>query len=158
MSVRTGRVRRLGTHGNGHKQVLLHRDGKQYKCFVHALVLEAFVAPRPDGMVCCHNNGDPADNRVENLRWGTASDNMQDSLKHGTHYEAAMQRCIRGHLFTGPNLTTRQDSRAGRKCLACKRAKTRLKAAGKRIRGNEAEMKRLSDSIYAEVMSGQLLL
>jgi hypothetical protein len=29
--------------------------------------LEAFVGPRPPGLVCCHEDGDPANNRVENL-------------------------------------------------------------------------------------------
>jgi len=52
---------------------------------VHQLILETFVGPRPDGMECCHNNGIRTDNRLENLRWGTRSENQQDSIKHGTH-------------------------------------------------------------------------
>jgi hypothetical protein len=50
----------------------------------YALVLEAFVGPRPDGMQGCHNNGDKSDNRLDNLRWDTAKANHADKLAHGT--------------------------------------------------------------------------
>lgn len=53
--------------------------------FVHHLVLEAFVGPRPDGMECCHNDGNASNNRRCNLRWDTHRSNMQDCLRHGTH-------------------------------------------------------------------------
>ena len=43
-------------------------DGNAKMEKVHRLVLEAFVGPNPPGLECCHNNGDPSDNRVENLR------------------------------------------------------------------------------------------
>lgn len=53
-------------------------------CSIHRLVLETFIGPCPDGMECCHNNGDPVDNRLGNLRWDTHFNNVQDSIKHGT--------------------------------------------------------------------------
>jgi hypothetical protein len=53
--------------------------------FVHVLVLESFVEPRPDGMQACHNNGKPEDNRLENLRWDTPSNNVADRKLHGTY-------------------------------------------------------------------------
>jgi hypothetical protein len=52
--------------------------------YVHELVLEAFMGPRPLGMECCHNNGDKTDNRLENLRWDTRSENSNDSFRDGT--------------------------------------------------------------------------
>ena len=60
-------------------------SGKTKLAQVHRLVLEAFVGPCPPGMECCHNNGDRADNRLENLRWDTSSANRHDSIRHGTH-------------------------------------------------------------------------
>ena len=55
------------------------------KCrYIHALVLEAFVGPRPSDFEACHNNGDRTDNRAENLRWDTPSANQNDRAKHGT--------------------------------------------------------------------------
>ena len=32
----------------------------------------------------CHNNGDPCDNRLDNLRWDTPKNNQDDRIKHGT--------------------------------------------------------------------------
>jgi hypothetical protein len=46
------------------------------------MVLEAFVGPCPPGMECRHLNGVPFDNRVENLTWGTASENLADRKRH----------------------------------------------------------------------------
>jgi predicted XRE-type DNA-binding protein len=35
-------------------------------------------------MECRHLDGNPENNRVDNLCWGTRSENAQDSMKHGT--------------------------------------------------------------------------
>jgi transposase-like protein len=51
---------------------------------VHHLVLEAFVGPRPEGMITRHLNGVRDDNRVENLAWGTFQENSDDMRQHGT--------------------------------------------------------------------------
>jgi hypothetical protein len=51
---------------------------------VDRLVLEAFAGPCPEGLECCHNDGDPANNRLENLRWDTRKANVEDSRRHGT--------------------------------------------------------------------------
>lgn len=81
---RVGRgLLRPWTHKSGHLYVGLRRNGKTHKRQVHRLVLETFVGPCPDGMECCHSNGDPSDNRVENLRWDTRSSNVRDIRKHG---------------------------------------------------------------------------
>jgi len=50
------------------------------------LVLTLFVGPRPVGMQVCHfPNKDINDNRLCNLRWGTAKSNQADRLIHGTN-------------------------------------------------------------------------
>lgn len=51
---------------------------------VHSVVLLAFVGPRPDGMQCCHNDGNPKNASLSNLRWDTAHANHADRNKHGT--------------------------------------------------------------------------
>jgi hypothetical protein len=58
--------------------------------YIHRLVLQAFVGPCPDGMVCCHNDGDPANNQVGNLRWDTYQSNSDDMLRHGTRLMGSM--------------------------------------------------------------------
>lgn len=51
--------------------------------YVHALVLEAFVGPRPEGCVARHLNDAPGDDRLENLAWGSRSENSADALRNG---------------------------------------------------------------------------
>lgn len=84
-SFKRGKVRKLkpATQLSGHLQVSLRAVGKTTIMLVHRLVLFAFVGPPTDGMECRHLNGDPKDNRLENLCWGTKSENAQDSLRHG---------------------------------------------------------------------------
>lgn len=50
---------------------------------VHVLVAEAFLGPRPEGMVVCHKNDDKSDARLENLEYGTHSKNKQQAIKNG---------------------------------------------------------------------------
>ena len=57
--------------------------GKNFTRLVHRLILKTFVGPCPDGMECRHLNGNPADNRLRNLCWGTHLENMQDRDLHG---------------------------------------------------------------------------
>lgn len=51
--------------------------------YIHRLVLLAFVGPCPPGMECCHIDGNPINNRLSNLRWGTRRENMEDRVRHG---------------------------------------------------------------------------
>lgn len=53
--------------------------------YVHSLVCAAFHGPRPEGLQCCHNDGNPQNNRPENLRWDTRRANEADRIIHGTH-------------------------------------------------------------------------
>jgi hypothetical protein len=64
--------------------VKLRREGRGCYLHVHTLVLLAFIGPRPKGLECRHLNGDPTDNRLVNLRWGTRSENEADKARHGT--------------------------------------------------------------------------
>jgi len=51
---------------------------------VHRLILETFVGPCPEGMECRHLDGNKLNNHVDNLQWGSRSENVQDAIKHGT--------------------------------------------------------------------------
>ena len=50
----------------------------------HRVVLESFVGKRPEGMQARHVDGNPANNRLSNLCWGTAAENEADKAMHGT--------------------------------------------------------------------------
>jgi hypothetical protein len=58
-----------------------NKKPKQYK--VHKLILETFVGPCPPGMECRHLDGNPLNNRLENLKWGTSQENSDDIKRHG---------------------------------------------------------------------------
>ena len=58
---------------------------KQITVGVAALVLDAFVGPKPTGMEACHNNSNVSDNRLKNLRWDTPKGNHADAVIRGTH-------------------------------------------------------------------------
>lgn len=92
---------------------------------VHTLVLEAFVGPRPEGMLARHLNGDQTDNRRENLQWGTPAENMQDRALHGRTFNSNKTHCKHGHPFDESNTHVPQSgSREGvRVCRACDRDK-----------------------------------
>jgi hypothetical protein len=64
--------------------VALRKSGKTYRVSIHRIVLEAFVGQCPEGMECCHEDGDNSNNRVTNLRWDTHWANGQDTIRHGT--------------------------------------------------------------------------
>jgi hypothetical protein len=101
---------------------LPHPSGnhRRVKCIqVHVLVLEAFVRPRPPGLVACHNDGNRLNNHLSNLRWDTPSENSRDVVRHGTHNEANKTHCKRGHPFDSKN--TYITRRGNRMCRACQR-------------------------------------
>lgn len=72
------------TASRGHHVVTLHQDKNVRRVFVHVLVLTGFVGPCPNGLQCRHLDGNPTNNRVSNLVWGTPYDNQHDRIRHGT--------------------------------------------------------------------------
>lgn len=64
----------------GHLKVVL--SGQKART-IHSLVAEAFLGPRPPGMVTRHLNGVRTDNRAENLAYGTISQNHRDCYEYG---------------------------------------------------------------------------
>ena len=68
----------------GYPHVALRKEGNRFIFRIHILVLLAFIGPCPPGLQCCHNNGNPTKNLLENLRYDTLSNNQLDRRKHGT--------------------------------------------------------------------------
>lgn len=83
---RKGQILRPGRMPQGHQSVVLTRKGGSF-C-VHALVLAAFVGPRPSGMDVRHLDGNPANNTLGNLAYGTRSENCADAVRHGRRLHA----------------------------------------------------------------------
>lgn len=147
-SVTSNRNISLYTMSSGHQQVKLYDAGRVKNWIVSALVLTVFVGPRPEGDYhACHNNGNPQDNRLVNLRWDTRSGNELDKRKHGTHYEVNRTHCPRQHKLEEPNLVKVKLKRGSRECLACNRAKSRMKSK----RWSQFTLQYVSDIAYKEL-------
>ena len=115
---------------HGYLQVSLTRNGKQSKVRVHVLALEAFVGPRPEGALACHRNDQPADNRLENLYWGTKSHNGVDCVRNGANANRNKTHCKQGHEYTPEN--TYISKRGGRFCRACHNRRGRERRQGQK--------------------------
>lgn len=68
---------------DGYPAVTLCCNGKRKERKIHRIVLEAFVGPRPEGMECLHKDGNPRNNCLDNLSWGTRKENGADKVRHG---------------------------------------------------------------------------
>ena len=77
-----GRVLRpAGQKRDPHLRVTLKHGG--YGVLVHRLVAETFLGPCPEGQEVRHLDGDPLNNRVENLAYGTRRENIIDVYRIG---------------------------------------------------------------------------
>ena len=95
-----GRCLRARPRGAGYRAVVLGRKKHKQERYVHDLVLLAFRGTRPTGMQACHENGDPTDNALNNLRWDTPSNNCLEKWKHG--------RMVPHKYISRAKLTSRQ--------------------------------------------------
>ena len=117
VSLKKGRLLRPGPSNYGHLSVVL---GRRQTRMVHDLVLRAFVGCPPTKHECCHNNGAPSDNRLENLRWGTRSENNIDAVQHQRRGKLSANdvRNIRFALSEGERGVGKQLARAYGVCPA----------------------------------------
>jgi hypothetical protein len=121
------RLMRTSTDPAGYPTVQLCQNNAPVKYRVHRLVAEAFYGPRPIGAEVRHLNGVKSDNRSENLRWGSQSENSFDRVRHGTHHWAKQTHCVNGHEFTPENTYHRPSRPRARDCRACHNAHSRAR-------------------------------
>lgn len=91
----------IPSYTNGYAHVSLSKRGVITTHRVHVLVLRAFCGEPPfQGAHGAHNDGDPSNCRLDNLRWATPIENQADVDRHG-------RRC-RGEEVYGAVLTEDQ--------------------------------------------------
>lgn len=86
-TLRRGEWRKLVASPDSNGYLTVKIAGRTRK--VHELILTAFRGSRPPGLECRHLNGNPADNRLRNLRWGTPTQNTTDRHRHGRRHGMA---------------------------------------------------------------------
>ena len=80
---RGGRPLAMEPNAAGRHQVNIQQGGRTLRTYRYRLVAEAFV-PNPDGKPeVNHINGDPSDDRAENLEWCTREENMAHAHRLG---------------------------------------------------------------------------
>lgn len=122
----TGHILKPDTTPQGYKVV--HLGGKRQ--LMHRLVAQAFL-PNPEVYpLVRHLNGDPAQNHVQNLAWGTTAMNIADAQAHGT-----MPVARHG---------TTSMYRLGCRCDSCRDAATRYARARRAANPAYAERRRQS--------------
>jgi hypothetical protein len=82
---RSGKVLKPCPDGAGYSKLVMCLPGNKRKTIrVHVLVCETFHGPRPFGHAVAHADGDRSNNRADNLRWATYTENEADKRAHGT--------------------------------------------------------------------------
>lgn len=79
------RVLKTMRHSGGYPQVNLRVENRSNIRRVHNLIAEVFLGPVPfPNAEVRHLDGDPENNAVTNLAYGTHAENMADTARHGT--------------------------------------------------------------------------
>ena len=68
---------------SGHLNVGLSKNGNKKTCQIHRLVMAAFNPDADESKLVRHLNGNPEDNRLENLCYGTHQENYFDFYFEG---------------------------------------------------------------------------
>lgn len=85
---------------DGRYMVTLYKNKTSCNKYVYRLVALAFLANPNNYPMVDHINRDTSDNRVENLRWCTCSQNLHNSIAYTNH--TGLQGVIRyGDKFAG---------------------------------------------------------
>lgn len=58
-------------------------EGKNRQCYIHDLVAQAFIGPKPDGSSVNHIDGNKKNNNASNLEYTSHAENMSHAGSHG---------------------------------------------------------------------------
>ena len=112
-SIKTNKIKNPTINKKDNRPFLnLWKENKQKIMRPHKMVLEAFVGKCPEGMECCHNDGNSFNNHLDNLRWDTHKSNIHDRIKHGTSNRG--ERCGASKLTLEQVRAIRKDNRLQR--------------------------------------------
>lgn len=82
----------------GHVRVTLYKNGTKKRIFLHRLIAESFIPNSENKPEIDHINAIPDDNRVENLRWVTHQENLNNPITLKRKSSAAMGNHMLGKI------------------------------------------------------------
>lgn len=88
------RLKAICDNGNGYKVVNFKVNCNSKMFTVHRLVANAFIPNPQNDQYINHIDGDKSNNRVDNLEWCTASENMVHAVKLGLHYHFGRKKIL----------------------------------------------------------------
>ena len=134
---------------SGHQTVCLRKGGRTYTGYIHRLMMRAFVGPPPErSTVVRHLDGDVDNNVLENLAYGTHSENHIDRVRNGIHTQTRKTECPRGHELADFN--NRVNTPGHRGCKACQRARSNFNHSP----NAGFTYQQLADAHFARLMAG----
>lgn len=83
---------------NRHLRVGLLKNGRQFNRPIHQLVAKAFLVKPAHSQCVRHLNDDPTNNQVDNLTWGTFTENAFDALRNERKTVPSVQKGENHHL------------------------------------------------------------
>ena len=83
ININTNKILNKKINSRGYCFVTISLNGKLKDLFIHREVAKAFISNLENKPYVNHINGIKTDNRVENLEWVTAKENIQHAIKMG---------------------------------------------------------------------------
>jgi hypothetical protein len=121
-NAKKGTVRAPYLNSCGYERLRIQKKGDNVRFMIHRLVAEAFIPNDEEKELIDHIDGDRTNNRVENLRWCTHSENClnrkprkdqvltkyRNIVKNGKHYRYRV--CVNGMIHKGKNWPTEDEA------------------------------------------------
>jgi hypothetical protein len=77
-----GKIRKPGKLPNGYLHLVMSKEGKFQRDYVHRLVWRAFKGPIPERMEINHKDGNKINNHLDNLEVCTHRQNYDHAMEH----------------------------------------------------------------------------
>lgn len=109
----TVKQRMLSGHSNrqGYRMIFLRSDDGDRRYSIHSLVALTFIGPRPTGYHINHKDGNPANNRLENLEYVTPLENTRHGLDVLGYREILRQKARTRWALGDPGFTKHKKVR-----------------------------------------------
>lgn len=102
-----GKPKKSFHNSNGYLKTGLYKNSQKKQCFVHRLVAEAFI-PNPNNLPYIdHINTIRDDNRIENLRWCNATENLANPISRERRLEGIRKNITKANATKAANIAKR---------------------------------------------------